>query len=94
MATNAEIAAAITDAESLNVEPAQMVALIDKAMAAALISGLPTASYTINGRSRTIGLMEARLLRKYYSDLASGGGFITQPIEFSPDSHYQPPRPY
>jgi hypothetical protein len=84
MATNAVISAAITDAESLGVTPAQMVALLDKAIASAFVSGLAVLTYTINGRSRTVSLTDARALRKYYSDLAAGGGFIVQPIEFAP----------
>jgi hypothetical protein len=84
MATNAEISAAISDAEALEVSPAQMVALLDKGLAAASISGLPVINYTINGRSRTISIDAALTMRKYYSSLASGGGFLTSPIEFAP----------
>jgi hypothetical protein len=82
--TNAQISAAITDAETLGVTPAQMVALLDKAIASAFVSGLAVLTYTINGRSRTVSLTDARALRKYYSDLVAGGGVVFQPIEFAP----------
>ncbi len=85
MATNTEISAAITDAESLDVQPAQMVALIDKALASAHISGLAVVNYSINGRSRTVSLESAMSLRKYYASLAGAGGVIFQPLEFTPD---------
>lgn len=84
MATNAEISAAITDAETLGVTPAQMVALIDKAIASAHVSGLAVVSYTINGRSRTVSMESALSTRKYFANLAAGGGIVLQPIEFAP----------
>ncbi len=85
MTTNAEISAAITDAETLDVLPAQMVALIDRAIAAAHVAGLAVINYSINGRSRTVSLDAALNMRKYYANLASAGGVIFQPAEFSPE---------
>lgn len=73
-ATNSQIQAAISDAESLNVTPTQMVALLDKAIAAAHLDGLATASYTIAGRTRQVALTEAKELRKYYAGISGGGG--------------------
>ena len=68
------------------VDPAAMVTLIDLAIADAVSSGIPVVSYSINGRSATMSLSEARALREYYDqlvkDAASNGGFIPQGSEF------------
>lgn len=82
MATDAQIRAAAQAATDLGVTPSQIIALIDRAIAEALINGLPTVSYSIGGRSVTKGLAEAQALRAYYAKLAGGGGVIAQGVEF------------
>jgi hypothetical protein len=87
MPSAADIALAITAAQTLNVTPSQMVSLLDAAIASALVSGtgssaasgLPAVTYTINGRSRTISMKEAQELREYYNRQA--GGAILQLAE-------------
>lgn len=87
MATNAEIQAAIAEAQSLRLKPQDMVDLLDRAIAAAFATGgsseVVSVSYTVGGRSRTLALSEARGLRQYYASIAGGGGLIMTPIEFS-----------
>lgn len=82
MATNEAITAAITSAETLAVEPSQVVALIDKAIAASLINGLPVVSLSIAGQSREIAIEAATALRRHYASLAAGGGMVAQEVEF------------
>ncbi len=84
MPSNTTIAAAIADAQALAVTPEQIVALLDKAIAAAFVGGLAVVTYAIAGRSRTIDLASARELRSYYAGLNAGGGMIYQGIEFAP----------
>lgn len=84
MPTDAEIRAGLEQADQLAIQPAQMVALLDRGIAAAVLHGAPTVSYQIAGRSRQIGLSEARELRAYYASLGgSTGGVVSQLVEFS-----------
>lgn len=84
MATNAEIRTAIDEAISLAVSPSDMVALLDKAIAAAHLSGMATASYSIAGRARTIAIANAIEMRRYYAGLGgANGGMIFAGVEFS-----------
>lgn len=85
MATNAEISAAITLAQTLALTPQQMVAAIDRAIAELIYSGKPQVSYTVAGRT----LMFANLatlqgLRDYYMNAQAAGAtkYICQPAEF------------
>ena len=85
MATNSEIATAITTATELNLTPAQMVALCDRAIAEMLVLGRPQASYTIAGRSITfVNLETARGVRDYYktASAANAPDYIVQTAEF------------
>lgn len=84
MTSNTDISAAIVDAQALAVSPDQMVSLLDKAIAAAFVSGLAVITYTISGRSRTVDIAVARDLRSYYAALAGDGGVRFQGVEFAP----------
>lgn len=82
MATNSEIRTKVTDAQDLELTPAEIVALCDRAVAE-LLSGKAT-SYSIAGRTFTftdIGAIKG--LRDYYAGAPSVGGrqFIMQPAE-------------
>lgn len=87
MATSAQIAAAIAEAQALNIQASDMVLLIDRAIAAAFAGAgtgeLPAVTYSIGGRSRTISMTEALAIKKHYMALADGsGGLSFQSIEF------------
>lgn len=85
MATNAEIAAAISSASDLALTPAQMVKLCDRAMAEMIWQGKPQVSYTIQGRTLTFAnLQTLKEVREYYISAMSAGGskYIMQPAEF------------
>lgn len=84
MATNAAITAAITEATDLGLTPSQMVAILDRAIAAAHVDhgGLPAVTYSTGTRSRTISLRDAMDLRRYYAGLGTGGGFVFIGAEF------------
>ncbi|HYG66394.1 MAG TPA: hypothetical protein VD838_01995, partial [Anaeromyxobacteraceae bacterium] len=62
MASNDDITAAINSGESLAITPAQMVALLDRLIAEAVVDHKLTISYTVQGRSRTIGITDAQRL--------------------------------
>jgi hypothetical protein len=62
----AALPAALAAATAAAPSPAQMVALIDAAIAVAVATGDVTVGYTINGRSITKSLEQARQLREYY----------------------------
>jgi hypothetical protein len=86
-ATIAEIQTALAAARVAGITPADMVALLDVAIAApAALDGKLVASYSIAGRSQTLAIRDAMELRKYYHDLAkddaSNGGFVPQWAEF------------
>lgn len=88
MATNNEITASITSAVELNITPAEMVALIDRATAELIHSGKPQVSYSIAGRTLTFANLQTLSgLRDYYANAKSasavgGRQFICQPAEF------------
>ena len=69
MVTNNKITAAINEAETLNVTPAQMVALIDRAIAEFYVGSSLVVSYSIGGRQVTKSLSEAKAAREYYHRL-------------------------
>lgn len=73
---------AITDAADLAVTAAEMVQLLDRAIAGAIADGLPTVSYSVGGRSRQLGVREAQEMRRYYASLGDGGGIVVQTAEF------------
>jgi len=91
MAANADLRTAISDAVALALKPEEMVALLDKAIATALVgedsigagqtAGLPVVVLSVAGHSRTLGLREAQELRTYYARLV-GGGLVSQCVEF------------
>jgi len=80
-ATLAKVTAALGAAAQVTIAPAGMVAIIDMAIANAMLAGKPIVSYSINGRSVSIALGEARALREYYHNLAkddASGGIVVQ----------------
>ena len=84
MATNSDITAAITSAESLDLTPAQMVLLLDRAIAEAVITRKTVVSYTIGGRTVQTSIQGLKDLRQYYQDqsAADDGSIFGMPGEF------------
>jgi hypothetical protein len=90
MPANADLRTAITDAVALAIKPEEMVALLDKAIAAALIgedasgagqtAGLPAVTLSVGGHSRTLAFREAQDMRDYYA--RQGAGVYSQSVEF------------
>lgn len=85
--TLAQIREAIDEAEQAAITPADLVTLLDYAIAKALAvggsAGVPSVTYTIGGHSRTLGLDQARALRDYYAKRSgAGGGFAFGLVEF------------
>lgn len=90
--SNANIRAAVLDALSLGISPADMVALIDRALADGLVevdgSGNASASerpisLTIGGRTRTYASRKDLLEERTYWASRIGGGVISQGVEFA-----------
>lgn len=85
MATSAEILAAIAAATGLGIMPAQMVALIDRAMAAGLTEdGRVVLSTGTRGTNISFGTMaDAIQARTYYHNLdIASQGIASAPGEF------------
>ena len=85
MATDAAITAAISAAASLAITPAQMVALIDRAIAAGLTEdGRIVLSTGSRGTQISFGsISEAIKARDYYRQLAiASDGYTSSPGEF------------
>lgn len=85
MATDAEITAALTAAASLAIDPSQMVALLDRSIAAGLTDdGRVLVSVGADGTSVSYSLDQAMRLREYYAGLGGmSGGIIRQGFEFT-----------
>ena len=84
MATDSEILAALTGAAALDIDPAQMVALIDRSIAAGLTDdGRVVISVGADGATTSFSVDQAMRLREYYASLAGrSGGMIRQDFEF------------
>ncbi len=87
MASNNDITSAISSAETLALTPAQMVSLLDRLIAEAIVDNKIVVSYSINGRTVQRSLSEARTLRQYYQEQAmaargsvqaAGGEFVAE----------------
>lgn len=87
MATSQDIQAAIAEAKGLAILAEDMVALLDRALAAAIAIGgsaeVASVTYTVAGRSRTLAIAEFRTLRQYYAGISgSAGGIAFVGLEF------------
>lgn len=80
--TNASIRQAIATAVEVRIQPAEMVALLDRAIAAAHLGGLAVVQYSVAGRSVSRPIDQALELRRYYADLAAAGGGVFALAEF------------
>lgn len=70
MASNADVTSFIASATSLGVTPAQMVVIIDTAIAQSIVDGKATVSTGRGGASVTLGYDQLMQLKRHYAVLA------------------------
>lgn len=87
MATVASIQSALVAARTLQISNADMVSLLDQAIAGAFVDAsgsLAVTTVSSDGNSITMSLDSAQRLRSYYAQLGDCGGCFSQAGEFAP----------